>query len=398
MPLKNPKSGSEQVLNKQAIGLSRDGEQIFTITRRNKNENLLEFSSIEAIKDVHYYINIKNTFHTLLSILKDPPKLFDQITRETPFSAVIAHQPFTCFSLLLANKINRIPILYVYHSPCHAEYKIAHENDNRLKRMFNIYSRKSVERFCLRKSSAIMVLSRYMEEKIRNIHKIQNNHIIVNPGGCDLKQFKPVKNRIKIKKELCLPDDKIHLLTVRNLEPRMGLDNLVYAIKFLKEMNIKFHLTLGGEGPEKEKLEKMVDGLGLVNQVTMVGFIPSNMLSSYYSAADFFILPTRDLEGFGLVTPESLACGTPVLGTPVGGTREILEKFDSKFIFKDSTPDSIAKGIQRAIDEYFSDKEKYNRIRVRCRQYAEQSYSWQRHIDLLESIIYQMLEPGKIIN
>ena len=51
--------------------------------------------------------------------------------------------------------------------------------------------------------------------------------------------------------------------------------------------------------------------------------------------ADLFILPTTELEGFGLVTVEALASGLPVLGTPIGGTREILAKLGSDHLFDD---------------------------------------------------------------
>ena len=103
------------------------------------------------------------------------------------------------------------------------------------------------------------------------------------------------------------------------------------------------------------------------------------------------ILPTRRLEGFGLVTPESMACGTPVLGTPVGGTREILLNFDSEFLFKDASPEARAEGIEMAIKKYFSDKKEYNELRFRCREYAEKNYSWQRHADQLKSILKELV-------
>ncbi|MFB0520779.1 MAG: glycosyltransferase, partial [Desulfatiglandales bacterium] len=118
---------------------------------------------------------------------------------------------------------------------------------------------------------------------------------------------------------------------------------------------------------------------------------PSSILPQYYGAADFFILPTRHLEGFGLVTPESMACGTPVLGTPVGGTKEILSHFDPEFLFSDTSAEAMAKGVQKAIERYFAWKKEYDDLRVRCREYAATNYSWERHLAQLKSILEEII-------
>ncbi len=116
-----------------------------------------------------------------------------------------------------------------------------------------------------------------------------------------------------------------------------------------------------------------------------------DLITTSSDDADFFILPSRKLEGFGLVTPESLACGTPVLGTPVGGTREILSGFAPDFLFRDTSPEAMVQGIQKAIARFFPNSQRYERLRYRCREYAEKSYSWQRHTNQLESILDELV-------
>ena len=385
VPLENPTSGSEQVLYQQATGLVRQGMHVYAITRQS-NAPLRFFRNVKSVKEGSYGASAQKIFPSLYSLIRYPVKFYNSFTRESPFQAVICHQPFTGFSLLLARKLANIPMIYVFHSPSHEEYLLSHENKSRLQNLPHVTIRRIIEKFCLQRSKKIITLSRYMQQKVVEIHRIPADRIMVNPGGVDLKHFMTPENRTLLKKKLDFPEGKVHLLTIRNLEPRMGLDNLLRCIHLLKN-KLNVHLTIGGDGVERRNLNNMVVKYGLVNDVTMTGFIPSELLLKYYGAADFFILPTRSLEGFGLVTPESMACGTPVLGTPVGGTSEILSGFDKQFIFKDASSKAMAEGTEAVIDNYFTASEKYEDLRRRCREYTEKKYSWERHIERLKSIL-----------
>lgn len=385
VPLENPTSGSEQVLYQQATGLVRQGMDVYAITRQS-NAPLRFFRNVKSVKEGSYGASAQKIFPSLYSLIRYPVKFYNSFTRESPFQAVICHQPFTGFSLLLARKLANIPMIYVFHSPSHEEYLLSHENKSRLQNLPHVTIRRIIEKFCLQRSKKIITLSRYMQQKVVEIHRIPADRIMVNPGGVDLKHFMTPENRTLLKKKLDFPEGKVHLLTIRNLEPRMGLDNLLRCIHLLKN-KLNVHLTIGGDGVERRNLNNMVVKYGLVNDVTMAGFIPSELLLKYYGAADFFILPTRSLEGFGLVTPESMACGTPVLGTPVGGTSEILSGFDKQFIFKDASSKAMAEGTEAVIDNYFTASEKYEDLRRRCREYTEKKYSWERHIERLKSIL-----------
>jgi glycosyltransferase involved in cell wall biosynthesis len=313
------------------------------------------------------------------------------LVKDTPFQAIVCHQPFNCLSLLIRRKLQDVSLLYVFHSPSHEEYLLAQENRSWVRNLAQAQALRMIERFCVKKAMKIMVLSHYMKEKLRDIHGISANRIVVNPGGVDLNRFRPPINREAIRDKLGFAKGKIHLLSVRNLEPRMGLDNLLQGVRILRNNAARIHLILGGEGIERQHLERLVKVYGLADAVTMTGFIPSDLLPQYYGASDFFVLPTRHLEGFGLVTPESLACGTPVLGTPVGGTREILSGFSPDFLFRDTSPEAIVQGIQKAIARFFPGMKRYEQLRDQCRAYAVRSYSWQRHINQLKTMIEEVV-------
>ena len=381
--LENPTSGSEQVLYQQATGLAKDGMEVFAITRREAPSPRI-IRNISGVREGSYSASALNLLRSLFPVARYPADFYRQFTQDSPFQVAVCQQPLNCLSLLIMRKLGHVPFLYVFHSPSHQEYILSHPKGNRFRVFLNANFRRMIEKFCLRKAMKIIVLSRYMQKKVKEVHGIDTKRIEINPGGVDLNRFRPPGDRKLLKHKLGLPEGRIHLLTIRNLEPRMGIENLLKSMLILKKSPDEIHLILGGEGIEMQNLKRLIRGYGLLNDVTMAGFIPPEILSEYYGAADFFILPTRNLEGFGLVTPESMACGTPVLGTPVGGTKEILSGFDPRFLFRDTSPRAMAEGIRWAIVEYFVKREKYNQLRIDCRAYAEKNYSWRRHIDQLK--------------
>ena len=335
-----------------------------------------------------FSIESTRVVRSLYAHVKYPKKLHANFDKQTTIRAVVAHQPFTLFALLSSGRLRHLPLFYVFHSPSHEEY-ILNREGSRTQPLHHlpILLRRLVEKFCLMKSKRIMTLSRYMKNKVRSIHGISGGKITVNPGGVDTKFFDPAGNREALKTELGFHAGKVHLLSVRNLEPRMGLGNLLTTIYQLKQKGLPVHLVIGGEGEERKKLETLIRRYELNTDVTLVGFIPSERLPDYYKASDFFILPTRHLEGFGLVTLESMACGTPVLGTPVGGTKEILSAFDPKCLFNGRSPEDMTNGIWETIRYHFRNPKVYTALREDCRKYIVNNYSWQRHLIGLLSII-----------
>jgi len=342
------------------------------------------------VKIRNYSADVNHASAFFISLFKNVPQSFDRFSAETFFSIAISHQPYTCFALLVTKRLAALPMLYYFHSPSHEEYLLTKGAKDGGSRLFQAWARRIIEGYCLRKSTKIFALSRYMKQRAIEIHRVADEKIIVNPGGVDLDRFYPPEKRILLKTKLGLPEGCVNLFTVRNLEPRMGLDNLIKAMSLLKKKGTKVHLIIGGRGPEEKRLKDMIEHEQLQDDVRLAGFIPADQLPDFYGAGDFFILPTLRLEGFGLVTVESLACGTPVLGTPVGGTKEILSKFEPRLLFKSSTPDAIADGIAMATETYFNNKLIYGQLRLRCREHAEKNYSWQRHVGQLRSIINEL--------
>ena len=127
VPIQNPTSGSEQVLYQQATGLALEGNSVFAITRENRNFKSIEFNHYGSLQNACYSVNTNKFSRSLLTILKEPPYLFDKFRGAIPFSLAISHQPLTCFSLIQSGKLKKMPLLYICHSPSHLEYELLNE-------------------------------------------------------------------------------------------------------------------------------------------------------------------------------------------------------------------------------------------------------------------------------
>jgi glycosyltransferase involved in cell wall biosynthesis len=136
-------------------------------------------------------------------------------------------------------------------------------------------------------------------------------------------------------------------------------------------------------------LVSMSRSLNLNCQIQFAGFILGKDLPAYNQAVDLFVLPTIEHEGFWLVTLEALASGTPVLGTPVGGTREILGRFDSNYLFRDTTPVALAELITATSRRLAEQPVLYTTLSLRCRRFAEENYSWEKNVKEIEEIFIQ---------
>src|SRR5436189_1868940 len=311
---------------------------------------------------------------------------------------VHVHQPLAGYGVLTSPAVRGLPRLYSFHSPAPLEYRsrrgmTAHHRDGVAGRL-GFAALWGLERACLRRATAIQVLSDYSSELLGALDRISREKVVKIPGAVDTASFRPAEDRAAVRKALDLPAERSLLLTVRNLEGRMGLDLLIRTMAILTQNMPEALLLIGGAGTLRRELESLSNALGLRERVRFLGFIPDAALPLYYQAADVFVLPTRELEGFGLVTVEALACGTPVLGTPVGATPEILVPLSPALVFRGLAPETMAEDLRRFLEAERRDPEAHARLREACRCHAETRYHWDAAIDGLEGALTRVVGGG----
>jgi glycosyltransferase involved in cell wall biosynthesis len=261
---------------------------------------------------------------------------FAALQREHGFDLVLLNQPLCATGVLRAKA--DVGKAYSFISPWADEWRAAHPDAGFLSRSIHTAARNRLEEKALRACDAILVVSGFMRSRLKALHpSIPDGKLHLVPGAVDLERFQPVGSRRGI------PGEGPVLLSVRRLVPRMGLENLIDAMGAVRERFPGAQLVIGGEGPLRDELERRADG----KPVRFLGFVPDEELPALYRAADLFVLPTRELEGFGLVAIEAMACGTPVVGTPVGAIPEVL---DPEFLLPGTDAGAIARGIVKFLE------------------------------------------------
>jgi len=387
--------GAERVLFEQSTRLAQREHNVHILTRRLQGHKQVQ-EVIQGVREWRYEVDQKSAISFIKSSQRNAMLLFERLHDRYAFDCINFHQPFSAFGVIKSPLSKKIEKIYTCHSLSFEEYKSRNPKPegflSRTLSYLNIHGRKRIEERVLKKSNAIVVLSRFTQNKILRAYRIPGHRITIIPGGIDLKKFHPASNKIEIRRRLKIPSGKVILFSVRNLVPRMGLENLIHALKEVVKNAPDIYLVLGGMGPLKDDLVSLTVQLGVEDLIRFTDFIPEGELPEYYRMADLFILPTIELEGFGLVTLESMASGVPVLGTPVGGTKEILGKFDRGFLFKGTSPDSMALLIAEKYRVIKEKPEDWKKISNRCRDFVVSRYSWKKNVDSLEKMFAERLE------
>lgn len=293
-------------------------------------------------------------------------------------------------SLVTRNSLpSQIPIVTHFHGPWSYESQVE-EQGSSLANLLRHRIKKRIERTTYRRSDAFVVLSRYFQRFLADRYGIPEELIHIVPGAVDTERFRPSEDREALRQRLGLSEDAQVLFCARRLVRRMGIDNLIQAMESVKAEAPNAVLFVAGAGPLRDELQQRIEKLGLQSAVHLLGRVSSEELVEWYQAADLSVVPTLTLEGFGLVTTEALACGTPVLGTPYGGTEEILSNLSDELLFRDHSPEAMADKLIRALRG-----ECPIPSRSECRRHVLERYTWDRVSVLLTQVYKNAIEARR---
>ena len=384
--------GATRVLHGYLNELHRRGAVISLITLANP-----PFQKFEALKPNYTIHRVTRRFSIAQEI--DILTACKTACQDTSVDLCIGHLPFSARYIALrryykSHPLYAAPFIYIFHSPWHLEFenRISYSQSilHRLWRPIGGFLRRDGEKTVVLRADNIIVLSNYMKQLLTKTHrsfidyKPIGKKTKVIPPGVDCEQFFPGDKK-NARKTLNLPKDRLIAFTARSLIHRCGISLALQAMAKVKMRHPEWLLLIAGEGPLQKQLEEESKYLALTKNVQFPGNLSQEKLTLYYQAADLFLLPTIELEGFGLVILEAWASGLPVLGTPIGAIPEVLSPITPEFILEDCTPDTMFASLQKIADkpnELFATGKK-------CYEYVTKHYSWSKSTDQLLTLFQQ---------
>lgn len=368
--------GSARVAYEQARELSRRGHTVIAVIPK-VTKSAHEVETLEGISLYRYGDGTPHFLGQSFTDRTQTASLLQRVLAEYAIDVILAHQPTVGF--VATRSAPTIKLVYVFHASVPQEIKFQGltGKGRGWKRLFFwafIRWMKKMEQDVVERAHTILVLSEYSkklctqlygEERLLPIKKIAT--------GIDTSIFSPPDSKKAVRSRIGIPEDVMMFLTVRRLVPRMGLPFLIDAIAPLIERHQNIRLYIVGEGPLYNALDAQIHRLNLQDNVILTGRVRQIDLPLWYQSADCFILSTRAYEGLGIATLEALSSGVPVLGTPVGATEEILNKVDSRLLFKSAEIKDIRKGIEWFLNEGST----IDFLSTRGRALVESKYTWE---------------------
>jgi glycosyltransferase involved in cell wall biosynthesis len=255
-----------------------------------------------------------------------------------------------------------------FHGPWAQESRVA--GAGRL----SFVAKRAVERSRYHEADHVIVLSAAFAEILNEQYGVPRERISVIPPGVDAQRFAPTDSPSVADAEAAPPV----VLCVRRLEHRMGIDVLIRSWDAASADYPDAQLRIVGMGSAEASLRELASRAKRPESITFTGRLTDAELVAEYAGAAFTVVPTRQLEGFGLIALESLAAGKPPIVTDNGGLPDAVRGLDESLIVRTDDREALADRIRRGLAGEIPDASA-------CRAHAAE-FSWpavaQRHLAL----------------
>ncbi|MBF6599049.1 MAG: glycosyltransferase [Dehalococcoidia bacterium] len=247
-----------------------------------------------------------------------------------------------------------------------------------------------VERAIATTADAVVVASEHERQLLTSLYGADAARMHLVPCGVDLDLFTPL-DKEEARRRLQLRDGERIILFVGRIEPLKGIDVLIGAAAQLHDDENFRVLIVGGDAradAEIAQLRSLAERLGVEHHIAFVGAVAHDALPLYYNAADVCVVPSY-YESFGMVAVESMACGTPVVASRVGGLASTISDGETGYLISWRCPEPFAERLELLLDN--------DELRAsfgRAAREAVERFRWANVADAVAVLYEQLSAPA----
>lgn len=356
--------------------LARLGYTIDIFTRKD-DEDLPEIVEwLPGIRVVHVDAGPAREVpkEQLLGFMDEFTASMVQLIRRLRLEYELVHANFFMSGLVASNIKRMLGIPYVITFHALGKIRMIHQKENDA---FPA-TRLDIEQMIVEDADYIIAECPQDKQDLIEHYNANPTRITIIPCGFSSDEFGPA-SKAGARRRLGLHKNDVVLLQLGRIVPRKGVDNVIRAMHYLKEIpNIKL-LVVGGSDekpdfdrdPEFKRLKALARAEGVESKVVFTGRRNRKQLKYYYQAADFFI-STPWYEPFGITPLEAMACGTPVIGSDVGGIKYTVRHGETGFLVPPHDPEALAEAVKTGI----SCSEKYGELCRNAWKRVNENFTW----------------------
>jgi glycosyltransferase involved in cell wall biosynthesis len=238
----------------------------------------------------------------------------------------------------------------------------------------------AITRYALRRADHVTATGARLAEATRR-YVPSGKPVTVIPYGVDLEQFHPQPHETR---------SDVTIGSVGRLSPEKGLKYLLQAFAQIGTAQPRVRLILAGDGPERQRLERLATRLQLDDRVDFLGDLPHEQVPQVLARLDIFAMPST-YEGFGVAAIEAAAMEVPVVASNVYGIPDVVDDGVTGLL----VPPKDVSALAQALRSLITDEERRRRMGRAARAFVAERYSWEKNTAEMESLYGEMLERAR---